>query len=109
MSVDALLVFCTCPNRESAEQIAGRLLERGLAACVTISSPVTSLYIWEGERESAEEIQLLIKTTRECYDALEQAIFSLHPYELPEIIAVSVDWGFSRYLNWVEQCTKTTS
>ncbi|HEC15076.1 MAG TPA: divalent-cation tolerance protein CutA [Sedimenticola sp.] len=105
MPTDSLLVFCTCPDRQKADQIANTLVDEGLAACVNLLPPVTSVYSWQGRRETAEEILLLIKTGRERYGDLERAILALHPYELPEIIAVPVERGLPGYLKWVEQCT----
>ncbi|MEJ1296828.1 MAG: divalent-cation tolerance protein CutA [Candidatus Sedimenticola sp. (ex Thyasira tokunagai)] len=106
MTAEALLVYCTCPDRETATTIAGRLIDERLAACVTISTPVTSVYHWQGACETAEELQLLIKTTRPRYPELERRIQTLHPYELPEIVAVTVERGLPGYLNWVNQCTE---
>lgn len=102
----ALIVFCTCPDHQCAESIAGQLVEKGLAACVTISGPVTSIYQWQGKPEKAKEVQLFIKTSRQRYSALEQMIQSLHPYELPEIIAVAVEQGLANYLRWIGECTQ---
>ena len=106
MATNVLLVFCTCPDRARAERIAGQIIDRRLAACASISGPSTSIYTWKGGRESAEEFTLAIKTVEERYPALESAIVELHPYELPEIIAVPVVQGLSGYLQWVNQCTK---
>jgi periplasmic divalent cation tolerance protein len=107
MTEDTLLIFCTCPDRSSADKIATSLVERGLAACVNLTPPVTSIYTWQGKVETAEEIQLIIKSSRSAYSRLEQCVLSLHPYELPEIIAVPIERGLTGYLNWVEQCTKS--
>lgn len=106
MSPETLLILCNCPDREAALRIAGHLVENGLAACVNLLPEVTSLYRWQGSLEQAQEVTLLIKSVRSRYDELEQAIVSLHPYELPEIIAVPVERGLSGYLKWVEECTK---
>lgn len=109
MSDQTLLIHCSCPDRETAETIAEALLERRLAACVSISATITSLYRWEGKLERSQEVLLLIKSGNRVYPALEQAIISLHPYELPEIIAVPVELGLPGYLHWVEQCLTTES
>lgn len=109
MSKSSLLVLCTCPDEENAEKIARALVEGKLAACVSMSAPVTSIYVWQGKTEKEREIQLLIKTSQERYPDLEQAILSLHPYELPEIIAVPVERGLAGYLNWIQECTSTNS
>ena len=105
MSRETLLILCNCPDRETALRIAGHLVENGLAACVNLLPEVTSLYRWQGTLETAQETTLLIKSTRSRYDELEQAVSSLHPYELPEIIAVPVERGLPGYLKWVEECT----
>jgi periplasmic divalent cation tolerance protein len=105
MTTEMLLTYCNCPDRECAERIANHLLDQRLAACISITSPATSIYQWQGKREAAEEIMLLIKSSSAAYDAMEQAILNLHPYELPEIVAVSVERGLPGYLQWVEQCT----
>ncbi len=105
MSLNYLLVICSCPNQAVAEQIAHSLVDKQLAACVNITAPVTSIYRWQGETESAEERLLLIKTRNNVYPSLEQAIQELHPYELPEIIAVPLERGERQYLNWIDQNT----
>ncbi len=104
---DVLLVLSTCPDKDCAEKIARSLVDQGLAACVNISPQVTSVYTWQGKTESAEEVLLLIKTSARRYAQLQQVLRSLHPYELPEIIAVPVTQGLPEYLNWVDQCTNT--
>ena len=109
MPTQLLLTLCTVPNRETALRIAEQLLNQGVAACINITSPITSVYRWEGKLETNDELLLLIKTTQAKYQALETQIRSLHPYELPEIIAVPVEQGLNDYLNWVEQCTITKS
>jgi len=105
-----LLILCTCPDQETAQTIANRLVDEALAACVNILPGLTSVYQWQGKRETAQEHLLLIKTTDEAYQTLEQTITGLHPYELPEVIAVPVTQGLSAYLGWIEQqTTKATN
>ncbi len=106
MPENTLLIFCTCPDLESAERISGELIDTGLAACIHISAEVTSVYKWQDKRESAQERVLQIKTSESAYDELQQRILSLHPYELPEIIAVPVVRGLPGYIQWINQCTK---
>ncbi|MCF6280657.1 MAG: divalent-cation tolerance protein CutA [Candidatus Polarisedimenticolaceae bacterium] len=106
MPTSALLILCNCPNQASAEEIATMLLEERLAACISISAPVTSIYRWQGKLQKEQEVMLIIKSTQQCYQALETALKSAHPYELPEIIAVSVEQGLPAYLNWLTECTK---
>ena len=97
------LVLSTCPEDGSAERIAAALVERGMAACVNIVKGVTSIYQWQGQRERSSEVLLLIKTRRDRYPALESELRSLHPYEVPEIIALSLEDGLAAYLAWVDQ------
>lgn len=103
---EALLVMTTMPDENSANALAEHLIEGGLAACVNIGSPATSVYRWEGQVKQDTERLLTIKTTVDHYAALENAIVERHPYELPEVIAVPITHGLSPYLAWVEQCTK---
>lgn len=98
--MSALLVFCTCPDDATAERIAQALVGARLAACVS-RSPVRSVYRWKEAVEAADEVQLVIKTTRGRYDALERALRELHPYELPEILAVEAAAGLAEYLDWI--------
>ncbi len=102
-----LLVYCTCPDRKIALELARHLVEQGLAACVGISAPQTSVYLWKGKLETEQECQLTIKTTVDRYQDLEDALRTRHPYELPEIIAVPIQHGLPEYLQWVEQCTNS--
>jgi periplasmic divalent cation tolerance protein len=101
-----LLVFTNLPDRASAERLADLLLQQRLAACVNILAPCRSVYRWKGAVQHDEEHPMLIKTSAERYDALEQALRQGHPYELPEIIAVSIEQGLPAYLDWVAAETK---
>jgi periplasmic divalent cation tolerance protein len=94
------------PDRETGLKLSRSLLEQGLAACINLTAPITSVYHWQGKLETSEEILLLIKTTKQHYKAVETALRAEHPYELPEIIAVPVEQGLEDYLNWVERCIK---
>ena len=96
------LIFCTCPDQSTAENLAHHLIDESLAACVNIIPGIRSIYRWEGKRTSGEEHLLLIKTAADNYAELESAIESVHPYELAEIIAVSIDQGLPAYLNWID-------
>ena len=105
---DVLLVLTNLPNRDAAENLARALIEEKVAACVNILGACTSVYRWQGALEIAGEIPLLIKTTGARYAALEAVIRRLHPYELPEIIAVPLARGLPGYLQWVEDATLET-
>jgi len=105
--VSTLLVLTNLPDRAAAERLADLLVEKRLAACVNILAPCRSVYRWQGAVRHDEEHPMLIKTTAERYPALEQALRSGHPYELPEIIAVPIERGLPAYLQWVAAETKT--
>jgi len=105
--MSALIVITHAPDREVALKIAHALIERKLAACVNILAECTSVYRWQDQLETATEVPLLIKTRAEIYDDVEAAIKSLHPYELPEIVAVPVERGLPEYLEWVGAETLT--
>ena len=102
---DVLLVITNLPDAQAADQLARRLVEERVAACVNQLAPCTSTYRWQGNIETATEVPLLIKTTRAAYPRLEQLIRAAHPYELPEIIAVTVTAGLPAYLDWVNRET----
>lgn len=104
--MQALLVLCTCPTSEIAERIAHSLVEQRLAACVSLSSPMQSIYRWQGRVEKSNEVLLLIKTQATRLEALKEHILALHPYELPEILAVEANLGLEPYLAWIGQETQ---
>jgi periplasmic divalent cation tolerance protein len=103
---EVLMVITNLPDRETAERIADSLVTQRVAACVNILAGCTSVYHWEGKLNHTGEVPLLIKTSREAYPQLETALRKLHPYELPEIIALPVSTGLPEYLNWIAQETK---
>ena len=103
---ETLLVITTLPDHDSAVRLADTLVESGLAACVNIGSPLTSIYRWDGRLQHGTEVMLTIKTAAARYAALESAIVSGHPYELPEVIAVPITQGLPDYLAWIDACTQ---
>jgi periplasmic divalent cation tolerance protein len=100
-----LVVLCTVPDEESARRIAQALVAEGLAACVNVLPRLTSVYRWEGEVTSGEELLLIIKTRDERYAALEARVKELHPYAVPEVIALPIQQGSRDYLDWLVQST----
>jgi periplasmic divalent cation tolerance protein len=100
--LDVLLVLCTCPDEASAAQLARALVEEGLAACVNRLPGVRSTWRWEGAIQDASEVMLVIKTVEARFEALRERLVALHPYELPEVIAVKVAAGLAPYLRWIE-------
>ncbi len=105
--MSAIIVLTNAPDRAVARKIADALIERKLAACVNMLAECSSVYRWKGAVETATEVPLLIKTRAEIYDDVEAAIRGLHPYELPEIIAVAVERGSPGFLDWVDAQTAT--
>ena len=101
-----LIVLCTCPDNDSANQIARHLVQEKLAACVNILPGLTSVYHWQGKVESSTEVQLIVKTEAVKFDTLSEQINQLHPYDVPEIIALNIQQGDSNYLNWISESLK---
>jgi len=101
--MNCLMVICNVPDETTATHIAHVLVQERLAACVNILPACRSVYRWEGELQEACEIPLLIKTTPAGYPGLQQRLLGLHPYDVPEIIALPVAQGLPAYLTWVSQ------
>ena len=101
---DQIVVLMTAPASEEATRIADILVERKLAACVQILSPMTSIYVWKGEVQRESEILLIAKSTRAKFDELESAVRAIHSYETPEIIALPIVAGSPAYLSWLSSC-----
>ena len=101
-----LLCHCTCPDAGTARTIAAALVGERLAACASVQPGLVSVYRWEGRIEQAEEVLLVAKTTRERLPALTARIQALHPYELPEVLAVEAAGGSRAYLDWIEAETR---
>ena len=97
-----LLVLSTFPDMPTARQIGTKLVSQQLAACVNLIPSVESIYEWQDEVKQEPEILGIIKTTLEAYPALESRLNELHPYEVPEIVAISPEQGLPPYLDWVE-------
>ena len=100
---DFLIVTTTAPTPEDAARIARAVLEPRLAACVQVVGPMTSTYWWQGMVEWSTEWQVTFKTTREVYPQVEAAIRALHPYQVPQIIAMAIVAGGADYLDWVRE------
>ena len=100
------LVLCACPDEDTAINIAENIVAQRLAACVNVLPGVYSVYHWQDNVESAKENILLIKTTEKKYASLEKVLKSLHPYEVPEIIAVEISSGLPEYLKWIDSSIK---
>lgn len=100
---DIITVLCNAPDIDTAEKMAEHAVRARLAACVNILFPCKSIYRWNNGIQKAQEIPMVIKTTKIMYPQLEALITELHPYEIPEILAIDVADGLPGYCDWVEQ------
>ncbi|MEK6707470.1 MAG: divalent-cation tolerance protein CutA [Pseudomonadota bacterium] len=99
--MESILVITNFPDRASALALAQKLVDERLAACVNVLADCTSVYRWQEEIENASEVPVLIKTLAQHYPRVEQAVKAMHPYELPEIIAVPISNGLPAYMQWM--------
>ena len=98
---DALVVLVTLPDAGAAAELAGALVEARLAACGNVVPGLRSVYRWEGRVHDEPEALLLLKTTRAGFEALREAVLRLHPYQVPEVLALPVEAGSASYLAWL--------
>lgn len=99
--METMIVLCNVPEHALAEQIATTLLNEQLAACVNIMAACQSMYRWQGKIEMASEIPMLIKSSKALYPRLQARLLELHPYKVPEIVALPLQDGLPAYLTWV--------
>lgn len=102
----AVVVLVACPSAEKAAEIARALVEERLAACASVVPSVRSVYRWEGEVKDDAEALLVVKTARDRFEALRARVLTLHPYEVPEVIALPVEAGHVPYLDWIATSTR---
>lgn len=100
------VIFCTVPNNEVGLDIANTLVAKQLAACVNIVPGLTSIYKWKGELCNDQEFLLIIKSKKNLFANIEEAIKKIHPYEVAEIISLPLISGSYEYLQWIETVTK---
>ena len=98
-----VVVLSTVGTAEDAARVARALVERRLAACVNVVPAVRSIYRWKGKVEEDEERLLVIKTRRDRFEALREALVALHPYDLPEAVVLTVEAGHAPYLAWIDE------
>jgi periplasmic divalent cation tolerance protein len=98
---DSIVVLTTCSTEADAERMARALISARLVACVSVVPQVRSFYRWKGEVESTGECLLLMKTSRDSFGPLAEELEKLHPYEVPELLALPVVAGSANYLNWL--------
>ena len=100
------IIMCTCPDMKSAKIIAQQLVREKHAACVNIIANVTSIYSWQDKLECDNEVQLIIKTQTDKFNDVADEIKRLHRYDTPEIIAMNIQQGDEKYLNWITESLK---
>lgn len=98
---DALLVLVTAPSAEVAADLARALVEARVAACGNVVPGLRSIYRWEGKVQDEPEALLLLKTTRDRFEALRDEVLRRHPYQVPEVLALPVEAGSAAYLDWL--------
>ena len=103
---DTRVVLMTVPDASVGEAIAVELVEARLAACASVLRNVTSVFWWEGEVQHADEVLVIMKTPADRVDALVERAVELHPYDVPELLALPVDTGLAAYLDWVRTETR---
>ncbi len=103
--MDAIVIFCTVPNKSEAKKISKALIELKLAACVSTVDKVDSMFSWNGETCNEHELLLIIKTKKDLFEKIESVIKELHSYNVPEIIGLPVIIGSEDYLGWIEHET----
>jgi periplasmic divalent cation tolerance protein len=101
VSSQAILVLTTCGNAAEARELAEILVEQRYAACVSRVEGIVSTYRWESKIEESQEALVLVKTTRDQYEAVERTILEKTSYELPDILVVPIEGGFTEYLTWL--------
>ena len=99
---DKIIVFVTCESKEQAENIAQTLVTEKLAACVNVLPGIRSCYVWEGKLTWSDEVLLLIKTTRGRFDQMQDKVKAMHSYSVPEIVGVTIDDAFDKYIAWID-------
>ncbi|MBN1485715.1 MAG: divalent-cation tolerance protein CutA [Chloroflexia bacterium] len=104
--MEAIIVLCTVPTEESAQQIAQALVQDHLAACVNILPGIRSIYYWKDKICDDPELLLLIKSRQELFPLLQRRLQSLHPYEVPEILSLPVQEGAPTFLEWLLRATE---
>ncbi|MBI4591482.1 MAG: divalent-cation tolerance protein CutA [Candidatus Rokubacteria bacterium] len=105
--VDTLVVLVTVPSIDAGTMLARALVEERLAACVNVVPGVRSIFFWEGRLQEESEALLVVKTGRDRYEALQRRILALHPYSVPEVLALPVESGFPAYVAWVRESVGT--
>ena len=104
---EILIVLSTCPDAETAAGIARALVQERLAACVNIVPAVRSIYAWQDGIQDEAEVLMVLKTTGARFPGLRERLLALHPYDVPEVVALRTSGGHDAYFDWVAQATRT--
>lgn len=104
MAAEQLIAFCTFPDAETARKIVREIVSLSLAACGNVIPEIDSIYRWQGKVEAAGEALAIFKLEASCYGDFEAKLHSLHPYDVPEIIASKISHGLPQYLGWMSEC-----
>jgi periplasmic divalent cation tolerance protein len=103
--MDYLVILITAKDRAEAEKIGATLVGEKLAACANIVPGVSSIFCWENNIQKSEEVLMIVKTRKELYPALQEAVRKVHSYKVPEIIALPIVLGYDKYLDWIGSVT----
>jgi len=100
-----IVIYITAPTEEVGKNIAKKLIEEKVAACINMVKNIYSIYWWKGNIEEDNEVLLIIKTKKDLFDKIEEIVKSIHPYTIPEIITLPIVAGSFDYLNWIDEST----
>lgn len=100
------VILCTCPDEDTARRLAASMVSEKLAACANVLPGLTSVYQWQGQIETDPESLLIIKTAADRREALTERLAALHPYDVPEVIALPIEAGLPSYLQWLTDETR---
>ena len=103
MEHEHCVIYITCPDHDAGELLASSLVEHRLVACVNVIDGVTSLFHWEGRVDRDPEVLLVIKTRTDLLDVIERRVNEVHPYDVPEVIALPIIGGSKAYLDWIDE------
>ncbi len=102
--MDYIIVLVTVASKQEAEKIADHLLNDKLIACANIIGPITSIFQWSGNLDRAQEHLVLMKSRRDLFERLTEAVTLMHSYKVPEILAIPIVEGSRTYLDWLQNC-----
>lgn len=104
-----IVILITLPELDLAKSLARRLVEKKLVACAQIDSPITSIYTWNNKIEEDKEWRIVAKTKNVHFESVEKLILDIHPYDVPQIIAIPVTHGHLPYLDWIDESTSKST